>query len=184
MLGKVIGHALHLITYRIAFDRGRAAHHIAFHIATSGKRGELDVVNSLNRCLKISLYDAVMLDALTSCKPHGAITEFIAQIDFRCKLLGGELSSRNAGANHKADFSQTFRPFSGLSGFAVVLLIGAMIFEKLNTRLSKAWHSVSKFLGNIPFEVVAGDLHCFNGAGLSRGCCFRFAHEYSFRFAL
>ena len=169
VLGERVGHQLHLFADQIIPDRGGAAHHIAFHVAAGGERGELYLVDPLDRRLEIPFHDAMVLNALSGCQPHGAVGQFVSQIDLGQHLGCGELAARNARPHHKRDLAGALGPLLRLALLAVILLVGAMILEQLNTSLAEAGGAVDEFLGNVAGEIVAGDFGQFDGTRLGGG---------------
>ena len=64
VIGKRIGHHLHLIADGVIANRCWATHDIAFHIAAGRERGELDLIDPLDHALQIALHNSMMLNAL------------------------------------------------------------------------------------------------------------------------
>ena len=167
--GELIDHHLHLIADGVAVDRRRAAHDVSLHIAAGGERGELVGMDPLHEVPEVALDHAVVLDRLAGREPDRAIAKFIAHVDRRQELVGRELSAGHARADHERDLALALGALAGLAGFAVILLVGAVVLEQLHARLAEARARVGEFLRDVALEVVARGLGDLHGRGFGDG---------------
>ena len=149
MLGELVERRLHLGADGVIVDRGWAAHDIPLHVAAGGERGHLDVVDPLHEGLQVALHHAVVLDRLPRGEPDRAVAHLIAEIDRREQLVGRQLAARHARPDHERDLASAFGAFLGLPLLTVVLLVGAVVLEQLDTRLAESRGPVDEFLGNV-----------------------------------
>ena len=96
VLGNLIRQVLDVATNRVAVDRGRAAHDVAVHVAASGQRGQLDLIDFTNRLAEVPLQDTVQLKPLPSRDSQRAVSKAVAQIQLRQKLSGGDFAAGNS----------------------------------------------------------------------------------------
>ncbi len=150
--------------HRIVVVGGRAAHHVPVHVAAGPQGAELDLVDPPNGLLQAPLQDAVQLQPLAGRDPQGGIPQFVTQIELGQQLLGRQPSPRNLGADHHA---VRFAPPVGPRGrplVAIVLLVGAVMFQQLDAALAEKGVVVDQFLGNLPPQIMAGRLKRFHRA--------------------
>jgi hypothetical protein len=102
-------------------------------------------------------------------EPNRTVAQLVAHVDRREQLLGRELSTGHAGADHERNLPLALLAIDGLAGLTVVLLVGAVVLEQLDGGLAEPRRPVGEFLGDVAGEVVARDFGQLDGRGLGGG---------------
>ncbi len=109
----------------------RWRHYIAIDITTGRDRVHHGLVDRGNRCLQITLDDAMKLDCLTCREPDRAIRVLGRDAIEVAPLAGCQNSARDTRADHEAVRGLQFLPFALTANIAVILLIDAMKLQQL-----------------------------------------------------
>ena len=166
MAARPIGQILQLAADRVVFVGGRAAHHVALDVAAGGQRGELDLVDAADRLLQVVFQNAVQLQPLTAGDAQRGVADFVAQIQFGQKLIARQFAAGNPGADHeRIGFGRlSFVPLdpSGGARVAVVLLVGAVVFQELDAGFAERIGVAGKLFGNGSAQIVTFELESLN----------------------
>ena len=147
--------------------RRGAAHHIPLDVAARSERGKLHLVDSVDRLVQIVLEYAVELQSLAARDPQRAIATFVGQVQLRQQLIARQFPAGNLRADHEhVGLNALAASFASRSGLAIVLLIGAMMLQKLRISLAERIVSVVQLTGDRPAEIVALGLDRLDGAEL------------------
>ena len=87
--------------------------------------------------------------------PKRAVAQFVAELELAQKLLGGEFPAGYSRADHERELLEALLTFACGALVAVVLLIGAVVLEKLDARLAEEVVAVAELGGNLSAEVLA-----------------------------
>ena len=128
-----------------------AAHDVALDVAAGGQRGELNLVDAVDRLPQ------VVFSTPCSCNPWRlvirsvVVAHLVAQVDLGQQLLAGQLAAGNLGADHErvglGRFALVTDRAAGRSGVAVVLLVGAVVLEQLDAGLAEVVVAVAAARG-------------------------------------
>ncbi len=158
MQGDFVGQGLHLIVNGVVFERLRRTHNVAFDVAAGGEGGKLGFVNAANGFFEVRLEDAVELEPLAGGNAQSGVSDLVAKVEFSEQLGAVEFAAGNGRADHEAE-GLAF----DLAVVAVVLLVGAVVFEQLHARFAEEGVVVGEFLRNGFEQVVAVLLEDFDG---------------------
>ena len=110
-------------------DWSGGGHGIAHHVAAGSHGGQAAAADAGDDCFEVAFEHAVELDSLTVSKADGAFGKH-AQIVMDEPLAGGDAAARHFGADHEGPCFVLLFLGQGGTFIAVVLLIGAVKFEK------------------------------------------------------
>ena len=161
-LGDFLGEALG-ISVEGVFDGGGGAHGVADDVAAGTHGGEAGVADVVNDFFETAFEDAVELDALAVGEAHVA-HGFIAEVIMDEPLFGGDASAGHFGADHEAPSFFLFGFDEGSALVAVVLLVGAVVFEKDVGVVGDAGGAgVGEEFGELAAEAVGFKFDFFDG---------------------
>ena len=118
--------------------------------------------------LEVRLQHAVQLQALPRGDAQRGVADLVAQVELGQQLVAGELAAGDGRADHEAVELGLGRPVDAGLGppLAVVLLVRAVVLEKLGAVLADELVAVAQLLGDRAAKVVARRLGDFDGAQL------------------
>ena len=170
LLHQLAGQRVHLLVDRIAVVRAGRAHDVALHVAAGGQRGKLHFVDPPDGLLEILFQDAVELQALPGGDAQRGVADFVAEIELGQQLVAGDPAAGDGGADHEAVELGLGRAIDAGFGaaLAVVLLIRAVMLEKLGAVFADEVVAVAQLFGDRAAKIVALRLGDFNRAELFR----------------
>lgn len=131
VFGDFEGEFLNLIADGVIANGSGASHDVAVDVAAGGEGREFNAVDFANGIAEVGLENSVKLQSLSAGDPECAIGELVAEVEFGKELCGSESAAGDACADHAAVLlTERFAVVRfGFAGIAVVLEIGAVMFE-------------------------------------------------------
>ena len=159
-----------------ARQRGRAAHHVALHVAAGAEGRDQRIVQAADRALEIALQHAVELVVLPRGDPQGAVAVAPGQVVEHEILIGREDAARDLAADHERVLGFSVAAAAPASRVAVLLLVDPVEFQELRALLREVVRLPGELGSEWPAQAATLLLDLLDGT--QRSCPVRHRHPF------